>query len=134
MKRTRKHTTHKLSTKLELSLGDAIDRVSILIRKIYFGEEGAMKEFIYLTEGIDKLNLKLSGALLSAIIRIAMMNFEVWIRENAFRKGEDLPAEQVKKMMIEVRDCNSKRIENKNEINRLTEMGFREFKIQHRSR
>jgi hypothetical protein len=124
----------KKNTHIQMSLGDAIDRISILVRKIYFGEDGALKEFVYLTEAIDKLDIKLSGALLSAIIRIAMMNFEVWIRENAFRKGEDLPAEQVKKMMIEVRDCNSKRIENKNEINRLTEMGFREFKIQHRSR
>lgn len=121
-------------TNIDMSLGDAIDRVTILTRKIYFGEEGAYKEFVYLTEGIDKLDLRLSGALLACIIRLAMMNFEVWVRENAFRKGEDMDAEKVKKMMIEVRDHNSKRLENKNEINRLTEMGFREFKIQHRSR
>jgi len=121
-------------TGIEMSLGDAIDKVSILIRKIYFGEDGAYKEFIYLTEKIDKLELKLSGALLACIIRIAMMNFEVWIRENSFRKGEDMPADKVKEMMVEVRKFNSKRIENKNEVNRLTERGFREFKIQHRSR
>jgi len=124
----------KKRTNIDQSLGDAIDRVTILTRKIFFGEDGAYKEFVYLTEGIDKLNLKLSGALLACIIRLAMMNFEVWIRENAFRKGESIDAEEVKKMMIEVRNFNSKRYENKNEINRLTEMGFREFKIQHRSR
>lgn len=124
----------KHRTNIDMSLGDAIDRVSILSRKIFFGEEGAYKEFVYLTEGIDKLNLKLSGALLACIIRMSMMNFEVWIRENGFRRGEEMPAEDVKQMMKEVRNFNSKRLENKNEINRLTEMGFREFKIQHRSR
>lgn len=116
-----------------MSLGDAIDRITILSRKIFFGEEGAYQEHTYLTKAIDKLNLKLSGSLLANIIRLAQMNFEVWIRENAFRRGEDMPAEDVKKMMIEVRDMNKKRVEYKNEINRMTEMGFREFKVKHRS-
>ena len=124
----------KTRTNIDMSLGDCIDKVTILSRKIFFGEDGAYKEFVYLTEAIDRLNIKLSGALLATIIRISMMNFEVWIRENAFRKGEEMSAEEVKKMMIEVRNFNSKRVENKNEINRLTQMGFREFKIQHRSR
>lgn len=124
---------HK-ETKISMSLGDVIDRLTILTRKIYFGEEGAYKEHTYLTEGINKLNIKLSGAILACIIRIAMMNFEIWHLENDFRKGEDLPAELVKNMMIKVREFNSKRVEYRNELNRLTQMGFREFKIQHRSR
>ncbi len=123
---------HK-QTGIDMSLGDAIDRVTILTRKIAFGEEGAYKEHTFLTEAIDKLNIPISGALLACIIRMSYYNFEVWNRENAFRRGEDIPAEDVKKMMIEVRDFNKKRIEQKNEINRLSEMGFREFKIQHRS-
>lgn len=121
-------------TGIELSLGDAIDRVSILTRKIAYGEEGAYKEHTYLTEAIDGLKIRLSGALLAAIIRLTYSNFEVWNLENAFRRGEDLPAEQVKEMMIKVRNFNSKRVESKNEINRITGRGFREFKIQHRSR
>ena len=124
----------KKLTGIELSLGDAIDRVSILSRKIAFGEEGAYKEHTYLCEAIDKLNIKLGGAMLAAIIRICFSNFEVWNRENAFRRGEEMDAGEVKKMMIEVRNFNSKRIEAKNEINRLSGRGFREFKIQHRSR
>lgn len=123
---------HK-ETGIEMSLGDAIDRLTILTRKIAFGEEGAYKEHTYLTEAIDKLGIPMSGAILACIIRMSYYNFEVWNRENAFRRGEDIPAEEVKKMMIEVRDFNKKRIEQKNEINRLSEMGFREFKIQHRS-
>ena len=120
-------------TYIDMPIGDAIDRVTILTRKIAFGEEGAYKEHTYLTEAIDRLDIKLSGAALAAIIRIAYANFEVWNRENAFRRGEDLSAEEVKKMMIEVRDFNKKRIEAKNELNRMTKMGFREFKVKHRS-
>lgn len=124
---------HK-STNISMSFGDAVDRITILARKIAHGEEGAYKEHTYLTEALDKLNLRLTGALLACIIRIAYCNFEIWNRENAFRRGEDMSAEDVKKMMIEVRNFNSKRVENKNELNRLTQMGFREFKVQHRSR
>ena len=124
----------KKKTKIDMSLGDAIDRVTILIRKIQFGEDAAYKEFEHLTQAIDKLGVKMSGALLAAIIRVAYNNFEVWNRENAFRRGEDMDAEAVKRMMIEVRDFNSRRVFNKNEINRISQMGFREFKIQHRSR
>ncbi len=116
-----------------MSLGDAIDRLSILTKKIAFGEEGAYKEHSHLSGCIDDLVIPLSGALLAQVMRICYNNFEVWNRENRFRRGEDIPAEEVKQMMIEVRDFNKKRIENKNEINRLTEMGFREFKVQHRS-
>lgn len=123
----------KKRTNIDLPLGDAIDRITILTRKIAFGEEGAYKEHTYLTEAINKLDIKLSGSILAAIIRIAFANFEVWNRENAFRRGEELPAEVVKEMMIEVREFNKKRIEAKNEINRITEMGFREFKVKHRS-
>ena len=124
----------KHKTNINMSLGDVIDRITILSRKIFFGEEGAYREHTYLTEGIEKLNIKLTGALIACIIRLCYSNFEVWNRENAFRRGEEMTGEQVKQMMIEVRKFNSKRIEQINEINRLTEMGFRTFKVQHRSR
>lgn len=123
----------KKKTGIDMSLGDAVDRVTILARKIAFGEEGAYKEHTFITERIDKLNLKLTGSMLASIIRIAYANFEIWNLENAFRRGEDMPAEDVKSMAISVRDFNRKRIIEKNEINRQTEMGFREFKVKHRS-
>ena len=121
------------------SLGDVIDRVTILSRKIFFGEEEAYKEHTYLTEAIEGLGIKLTGALLSAIIRLAQMNIEVWNRENILRRAPEgeLPAgmtpTQVAKATIEIRDFNRKRVRYKNEINRLTGLGFREFKVMHRS-
>jgi hypothetical protein len=123
------------NTKIEMSLGDVIDRLTILSRKIYFGEEGAYKEHTYLTEGLDKLNLKLSGSLLSAVIRLNQMNIEIWILENEIRNDTEnkMDNAEVGKRAKMIRDFNKKRIEYKNEINRITEKGFREFKTRHRS-
>ncbi len=122
-------------TNIYMSLGDVIDRLTILSRKIFFGEEGAYKEHTYLTEGIDKLNIKLSGSLLAAIIRINQMNIEIWNLENEIRNDTEnkMDNAEVGRRAKLVRDYNKKRIEYKNEINRITEMGFREFKIKHRS-
>lgn len=123
------------NTGIQMSLGDVIDRLTILSRKIFFGEEGAYKEHTYLTEGITTLDLKLSGALLAAIIRITQMNIEVWNLENEIRNDTEdkMDNAEVGKRAKLIRDYNKKRIEYKNEINRLTEKGFREFKIRHRS-
>lgn len=122
-----------MKTNIDMQLGDAIDRLTILLRKQAFGEDAANKEVEYIATAISKLNIKLTGDLLQAVIRIAYANFEVWNRENEFRRGEDMKAEDVKKMMIEVRDFNRRRIVNKNEINQMTGLGFKEFKVHHRS-
>lgn len=117
------------------SLGEAIDKLTILSRKIYFGEEGAYKEHTYLCESIDKLKLPLTGALLAAILRLNQMNIEIWNLENEMRKGNEdkFSLQEIGKRAICIRDYNKKRVDYKNEINRLTELGFREFKIRHRS-
>jgi hypothetical protein len=125
-------------TDIHMSLGDAIDRISILARKIHFGEHDAIKEFEYLTERITKLSIPMSGAILACIIRITQANVDIWNHENELRRGdkeflEKMGYEEIGKRAIMIRDLNKKRVEYKNEINRLTEMGFREFKIKHRS-
>ena len=117
------------------SLGDAIDKISILSRKLHFGEDEAYKEFIYLTEALDKLDLKLSGALVAATIRLAQTNVDIWNLENEIRKGgeDKFSIEEVGHRALEIRDLNRQRVRYKNEINRLTGLGFREFKVRHRS-
>lgn len=118
----------------QMSLGDVLDRVSILSLKIYHGEEDAIQEFTYLTETLT--NAGIDGALVATMMRLAIMNHMVWVRENEFRKADPndaLSSIEVSDMMVEVRDINKKRVKYKNEINRLTGKGFREFKIQHRS-
>jgi hypothetical protein len=121
-----------------MSLGDAVDRVTILVRKIHFGEEAAIKEFEYLTDAIGRLKIPLTGAILACIIRITQCNVDIWNLENELRRGDKefldkMGYEEIGKRAIMIRDLNKKRVEYKNEVNRLTEMGWREFKIKHRS-
>ena len=120
-----------------LSFGDVIDQLSIVARKVFFGEEDAIEELNYLIEHLDKMKIdksvKRTGKFIVTIIRLAQVNFEVWERENKFRQGESMPAQKVKQMMIEVREFNTKRKKYRNELNRLTQWGFREFKVKHRS-
>jgi hypothetical protein len=126
---------HLSKQHLQYSLGDLVDRVTILSRKIFFGEEGAYKEHTYLTEAIESLNIKLTGALLAAIIRLNQMNIEIWNLENQLRSGgeDKFSLDEIGRRAILIRDYNKKRVEYKNELNRLTGLGFREFKIKHRS-
>ena len=105
-------------TNISMSLGDVIDRLTILSRKIYFGEEGAYREHTYLTEGIDALGIPLSGSLLSAIIRINQMNIEIWNLENEIRNDTEnkMDNAEIGRRAKLIRDHNKKRIEYKNEI------------------
>jgi len=118
-----------------MSFGDVIDRVTILSRKLFFGEEDAYKEHTYLTEALNALKIPLTGALLAAIIRLNQMNIEIWNLENEIRKGGDdvMSREEIGRRAILIRDYNRKRVHYKNELNRLTQLGFREFKVKHRS-
>lgn len=130
---------NKLPTSMpKQSLGDVLDKLTTLTRKIYFGEEDAIEELNYLIEGLDSIHLEdytpRLGKFIVTLVRLAQINFEVWNRENAFRRGESLSAEEVKTIAIEVRDLNERRVHYKNEINKLTGLGFREFKVKHRSR
>lgn len=63
------------------------------------------------------------------------MNIEIWNLENSIRNDTEnkMSNAEVGRRAKLIRDHNKKRIAYKNEINRMTEMGFREFKIQHRS-
>lgn len=119
----------------EQSLGDIIDKITILTRKVFFGEEDAYKELTYLKEGLDGLGH--NGTLIVASIRLAQMNFEIWNLENALRRGDkdvidELGYEEIGKRAIQIRDYNKKRVKYKNDINHLVD-GFTEFKTKHRS-
>ena len=116
------------------SMGDVVDKMTILVRKLFFGEEDAVKELQYLVECMNDIE-KDAGDLIVSIIRISFMNFEIWNRENEIRRGGDtvMEQEEIGKRAIEIRNFNRKRVHYKNEINRITGQGFREFKIKHRS-
>ena len=122
----------------KLSMGDIIDKLTILIRKVYFGEEDAIEELNYLIEHLDSMKIdkfvQRPGKFIVTIIRLAQINFEVWNLENEFRKGGNGMSDiQAGRMAKSVRMLNAKRVKYKNEINRITGLGFREFKVKHSS-
>lgn len=119
---------------IKYSLGDIIDRMTILTRKIKFGEEAASDELAYLVNNL-KLTYGIDGKLVAAIIRVAQANYDIWNLENEIRKGGEgnLGLEEIGRRALEIRDLNKKRIKYKNEISTVTGKGFVEYKIQHRS-
>lgn len=119
------------------SMGDILDKLTTLARKVYFGEEDAIEEMNYLIECLDTLDLRKHtprlGKFIITLVRLAQINFEIWNLENQFRRGLDLSDRKVKEIALAVREQNRKRVHYKNEINKLTKLGFRECKIKHLS-
>lgn len=117
------------------NLGEALDKLSILSRKIYFGEESAISEHRYIEQQIIRAGFP--GKLLTNTIRVTMMNVEIWNLEHEMRKHAEgtapYPLEEVGRRAIKIRDLNRKRIEYKNILNDLSGNQFRETKVNHLS-
>ena len=127
--RSRKDPKPSLPTQ---TLGDVLDRFTILTRKIYFGMEDAISEHRYLEKGLSSWGV--DGKLVTHIVRLAMMNFEIWNLEHEIRHGgeDKFSLEEIGRRAVAIRDLNRKRIEYKNKINELAGH-FRECKVRHRS-
>lgn len=121
-----------------LSLGDLIDKLSILSRKVRFGMEDAISEHRYLEKGLYSYGI--DGKLVANIIRLAQSNFEIWELEHEIRHGGEgkFTLEEIGNRAIRIRDINAKRVEYKNKINALESRDgkevFREVKVNHRSK
>ena len=118
--------------KPEYNLGDLVDRLSILTRKIYFGDDTCISEHRYLEKSLKAFGI--DGKLITNTIRLSMMNTEIWNLEHELRQGgeDKFGLEEVGRRAIKIRDINRKRIAYKNNITNRDE-GFRETKINHRS-
>lgn len=116
------------------NLGDVMDKLTILTRKIYFGEEEAVSEHRYLEKALEFYGI--DGKVVTNVIKLSQMNFEIWNLENEIRRGgeDKLGLEEVGRRAIKIRDLNRKRIEYKNKITEIMKAGFREVKIHHLSR
>lgn len=114
------------------TLGDVMDRFTILTRKIYFGMEDAISEHRYLEKSMAAWGIE--GKLITNIIRLAQMNFEIWNLEHEIRQGgeDKFTLEEIGKRAVMIRDLNKKRIDYKNKINTMAGH-FNECKINHRS-
>jgi len=118
-----------------LSLGDIIDRLTILTRKVFRGEEDAYKELESLRVGLN--NLGYNGDVILASLRLAHQNWAIWDLENSIRKLGDPVKKfgyvEIGKRAMQIRDLNKKRIAYKNDLNALDGKSYKEFKIEHRA-
>ncbi len=117
------------------NIGELVDKLSILSRKIYFGEEIAISEHRHVELELTKA--KLPGKLITNVIRLTQMNYEIWNLEHEMRKVAEGPGamsyEEVGRRAVKIRDLNRKRIEYKNLINDLVGNLYRETKVNHLS-
>jgi len=117
------------------NIGDLVDKLSILSRKIYFGEENAISEHRFVEQ--ELMLSGIPGKLVTNTIRLTQMNIEIWNLEHEMRKVQEgtgqFTFEEVGKRAIKIRDLNRKRIEYKNIINDLAGNQFRETKVNHLS-
>lgn len=120
-----------------LSIGDLVDKLSILSRKLYFGEESARDETQAIITGLEELGY--DGELLAASIKLAQANFEIWNLENAMRRDgreiADLTEDELidyGKRALRIRALNRLRVQHKNVVNGITS-GYREAKVRHAS-
>ena len=117
------------------NIGEIVDKLSILSRKIYFGEENAISEHRYLEQLLTSEGLP--GKLITNTIRLSMMNVEIWNLEHEMRKVQEgtgkFSMEEIGRRAVKIRDLNRKRIEYKNIVNDLVGNQFRETKINHLS-
>lgn len=120
-------------TKPTYNLGDLIDKLSILTRKIYFGDEESISEHRYLEQGLKAYGFE--GKLVTNCMRIMQINAAIWDLENEIRNGGEskFTASEIGERAIKIRDLNRKRVAYKNKLTDLHKVGFRESKINHRS-
>ena len=117
------------------NVGELVDKLSILSRKIYFGEEVAISEHRHIEQVLTESGLP--GKLITNVIRITQMNIEIWNLEHEMRKVQEgagkFTYEEIGQRAVKIRDLNRKRIEYKNLINDLCGNMFRETKVNHLS-
>lgn len=133
-KRTKRGMPRKSKEQL-VNVGDLVDRLAILSRKIYFGEEIAISEHRHIEQQL--LQAGLPGKLITNVIRVTQCNIEIWNLEHELRKCAEgtapWPLDEVGRRAIKIRDLNRKRIEYKNLLNDLVKSPFRETKVNHLS-
>lgn len=115
-----------------MSLGETLDKLTILTRKIAFGDTEAISEHRHLEKALYAWGL--NGKIITNTIRLAYMNFEIWNLENSIRRGDvgEFELDEIGEKALKIRDFNKKRIEYKNNLN-MIDKGFRESKVNHRS-
>jgi hypothetical protein len=124
---------------MEISIGDLLDRSSILKLKSERTEVKSTPERVALEEainlyitGLDEYNLDF---IVDCFNDLYEVNGKIWDLEADIRKGKEgeLGLEEVGRRALAIRDLNGKRVEVKNNINHTLGSGFTETKVNHAS-
>ena len=115
-------------------LSDIIDRYSIVkLKTENLPENKECKKELKALE--DELTHYSNILVPNWIERLYTVNAKIWALEADIRQGKEglLGLEEVGRRAIKIRDFNGERIKIKNEISKLSQIGFQEIKINHGS-
>lgn len=128
-----KPRTNRKRAPFSYTLGEYIDKLTILSKKDLCGLPGSKEELetnlYWLKEqGID-------ADILLAIIRITQCNMDIWHLEHSVRNAAEgsIPLHEVGRRAIMIRNTNKIRVQYKNVLDSKHEHGIVEEKIKHLS-
>lgn len=115
---------------MEMSLGEVVDRYSIVKLKSERTEADCTEELKALTQELDKVE-----GLAPYVQQLYEINGRVWDLESDIRKGKEgeLGLEEVGRRAIMIRGINGERVAIKNTVNKIYKTGFLETKVNHAS-
>jgi hypothetical protein len=115
---------------MEMSLGEVVDRYSIVKLKSERTDVNCVEELTALGEELNKVE-----GLTEYVEQLYKVNGRIWDLESDIRKGKEgeLGLEEVGRRAIAIRGINGERVAIKNTINTLYKTGFVETKVNHAS-
>jgi hypothetical protein len=115
---------------MEMSLGEVVDRYSIVKLKSERTDVDCIEELEALTKELTKVE-----GLTEYVQQLYDVNGRIWDLESDIRKGKEgeLGLEEVGRRAIMIRGINGERVAIKNTINKIYKTGFVETKVNHAS-
>lgn len=113
--------------------GEFFDRYTIVLRKaIHIKDSKYQAELIHMEEIMPEV---LPGNVWLHVIRLMMINSDIWSLESDMRKGKEgkLGYEEVGRRALLIRDINATRVKTVNAINELFGIHEKEEKFDHAS-
>lgn len=117
---------------LAYSIGDVVDRLSILCLKMKYLKEYSQEHELFEQEYqsfLNTLSQKDQDHLKQKFTDILSANNDIWQLESDIRKKKELPLSEVGSRALKIRDFNEVRVKIKNDLNLYFNQGYKEIKI-----
>ena len=115
------------------TMGELIDKLSIISKKDQFNLQGARQELDTMMKWLNDLGI--DAYLILSIIRITEANMSIWNLEHELRNAKegDIPLDEVGRIAIKVREHNKGRVRYMNELDSLCGAEHITEKVKHLS-